>query len=246
MAPAIAALSLSLSTQAALSCDGLTPYDTKSVMRYVDLMPRTFEKLLEGRAAEQRADTEFARTNDAVVLEGPWDEVPAVQVAYVGIDECGERVRLDEIAADWRYSPLSSVMLADGEAKIVVRAEPDAVVVRRVFLGRQMEGMVVGRAGGVALVQAHGVIDGKDYYFRSRGEHWSMSIGGDLHADPDWYYEEQYGTWPDAGRISIEQAYDFIAKAAVKFRAGVPTMTTRTVDKGTQSILDAIQQLKPE
>ena len=69
-----------------------------------------------------------------------------------------------------------------------------------------------------------------------------MSIGGTV-ATPDWYYEEPFGTWPEAGSISDDQAYDFIAKAADKFRSGVPTAKERTTDRATASILAAINNL---
>ena len=76
--------------------------------------------------------------------------------------------------------------------------------------------------GGNCPVQAEGTIDGRPFYFRSRGEHWSMSIGGDdVVYDPEWHYEEEYGPWPDAGWISDDQAMAFIEKAAGLYRAAV-------------------------
>ena len=76
--------------------------------------------------------------------------------------------------------------------------------------------------GGNCPVQARGTIDGKPFYFRSRGEHWSMSIGGaDVVGDPEWYHEEEYGPWPDAGWISDDQARAFIDKASGFYRASL-------------------------
>lgn len=221
--------------------------DPLSVMprRYADATPEDFAAFSDAMQKQHANDEAFARANDAVVMEGPWDGVAAQPVAYIGIAEDGARVRLPAIASAWRYLPvIGSFRPAGANEQLTIRRVPAAgsILVKRVLLGPPMPGMVVGRAGGKAPVQGYGVIDGKDYYFRSRGEHWSMSIGGDLHGSPDWYYEERYGTWPDAGGISAEQAYDFIAEAAEKFRSGVPTMTTRTVDRGVQSILDAIGQ----
>ena len=73
--------------------------------------------------------------------------------------------------------------------------------------------------GGNCPVQAEGTVDGKKFYFRSRGEAWSMDIGGD---DPcaksEWSYEEDYGEWPEAGWITPEQAREFIAKAVALYR----------------------------
>ena len=219
--------------------------DPLSVMsrRYADATAEDLAALSKALADQRANDEAFARANDAIVTEGPWDGVPAQLVAYIGIAEDGERVRLSAIAKTWHYAPFMGSYRPDEASqplKITRIAAAGSVLVKRILLGRPIPGMVVGRAGGSAPVQSHGVIDGKDYYFRSRGEHWSMSIGGQTHASPDWYHEERCGTWPDAGSISSEQAYDFIAKAAEKFRSGVPTMTTRTIDRGVQSILDAI------
>ena len=79
--------------------------------------------------------------------------------------------------------------------------------------------------GGNCPVQAEGHIGGKTkFYFRSRGEHWSMRIGGrDLIGNPTWYYEEPYGVWPDAGWITPEEASAFIDKAVQLFWAKHPT-----------------------
>ncbi len=223
--------------------------DPLSVMprRYADATPEDFAAYREALAVQRQNDEAFARANDAVIVEGPWDGIAALPVAYVGIGEDGQRARLVGIAQAWRYSPFLGTYrpTAGSEELAIKRVQATGeMVVQRIQLGRPMAGMVVGRAGGQSPVQSYGVIDGKDYYFRSRGEHWSMSIGEtDTHPSPDWYYEERYGAWPDAGGISAEQAYDFIAEAAEKFRSGVPTMTTRTVDRGVQSILDAIGQL---
>ena len=69
--------------------------------------------------------------------------------------------------------------------------------------------------GGNCPVQAEGWIDNVPFYFRSRGGHWSMSVGGvDVIAEPDWYHQEEYGVWPDAGWITELEAFEFIRKAA--------------------------------
>ena len=69
---------------------------------------------------------------------------------------------------------------------------------------------------GNCPVQAEGAIDGEPFYFRARGEHWSMSIGGDdVVGEPDWYYDEDYGRGPFvAGWMSVEEAKLFIEQAA--------------------------------
>jgi hypothetical protein len=194
-----------------------------------------FQEMLRVRAEQEADDIEFAKTARAIIAEGPWEHHPAQDVAYVGINLAGERVLLPAISSFWRFGP-------DKSGRMV--RKPGGVIVRRVYLGIPLPGMLVGRPSGQMPVQAHGLIDGHEYYFRSRGEHWSMSIGGSqIYADPDWYYEEPYGTWPEAGTITEEQAYDFIAKAAAKFRAGFPTTTDRTTDRATASILQVIGAL---
>ena len=69
--------------------------------------------------------------------------------------------------------------------------------------------------GGNCPVQAEGTIDGKPFYFRARGDHWSMSIGGeDIFFAPDWFYEEDYGDAEyAAGWMPMHEALGFIAQA---------------------------------
>lgn len=67
--------------------------------------------------------------------------------------------------------------------------------------------------GGNCPVQADGTIDGKPFYFRARGDHWSIGIGNDPISDPEWHYEEEYGQWPDAGWMPHYEALAFISKA---------------------------------
>jgi hypothetical protein len=70
--------------------------------------------------------------------------------------------------------------------------------------------------GGNCPVQAEGTVDGKEFYFRARGEHWSMSIGGaDVVGEPEWYYEEEYSDEPfAAGWMHEAEARHFISRAA--------------------------------
>lgn len=72
--------------------------------------------------------------------------------------------------------------------------------------------------GGNCPVQAEGRIRGRKFYFRARGDRWSIGIGGkDVVCDPDWYMEEKYGTWPEAGWMTQDEAVIFIEKAAKKY-----------------------------
>lgn len=81
------------------------------------------------------------------------------------------------------------------------------------------DGVVVDSIGGMCPVQAEGTIDGQPFYFRSRGAFWSMSIGGaDVVGEPDWYYDEPYGEWLDAGYIEVEEALWFVDRAVMLYR----------------------------
>ena len=84
---------------------------------------------------------------------------------------------------------------------------------------------VIDTIGGNCPVQAEGRIGGRtQFYFRARGERWSMSIGGrDVIGKPKWYYSEPFGKWPDAGWMEIEQAEALIDKAIKLYWAGHPT-----------------------
>ena len=69
--------------------------------------------------------------------------------------------------------------------------------------------------GGNCPVQAEGTINGHEFYFRARGDSWSLSVGGpDVVGHPVWYYEQPYGEWPDAGWMSVDEARAFILKGA--------------------------------
>jgi hypothetical protein len=78
---------------------------------------------------------------------------------------------------------------------------------------------------GLCPVQAEGTINGKLFYFRSRGEHWEISIST---TDPlgacEWSYRTRYGDWPSAGWITEDEAREFIENAAVMFANGAPSM----------------------
>lgn len=76
--------------------------------------------------------------------------------------------------------------------------------------------IVIDWIGGNCPVQAEGTVNGKPFYFRARGAHWSMSIGGeDVVGDPEWSHEEDYGDSAfAAGWMPESEARGFIAKAA--------------------------------
>ncbi len=178
----------------------------------------TLERFWANRMAEDAADIAFAESVGAIVTEGPWENVPEIRVAYVGVTLGGERVELKAIPSFWRHQParIGSIRVHQGEGKTIAR---------RIYLGRDIPGAVVGKAGGTAPVEAYGLVDGREFYFRSRGDSWQMRIADtDAIRSPEWVYRESCGTWPEAGRISEDAAYDFIEKAIEHFRSGMPSM----------------------
>ena len=77
-----------------------------------------------------------------------------------------------------------------------------------------MKSYQIEEIGGNCPVQAEGHIGGKTkFYFRARGEHWTLGIGREPVDSPDWEYGEDYGTWPDAGWMTVDEARAFIDKA---------------------------------
>lgn len=77
--------------------------------------------------------------------------------------------------------------------------------------------------GGQCPVQAEGTVDGHPFYFRARGEAWSLSIAGpsgDVFGDDAWYYDEDYpGGEYAAGWMTYPEAEGFLRKAAEKYHA---------------------------
>lgn len=75
---------------------------------------------------------------------------------------------------------------------------------------------------GYCPVQGEGTIDGKSFYFRARGSHWSLGIGGEPVGEPEWYYDEPYGNGPfDAGWMPLDEAIAFIKAGAERYRTGL-------------------------
>ena len=85
--------------------------------------------------------------------------------------------------------------------------------------------------GGNCPVQGEGTINGKPFYFRARGDSWSLGIGGDPVGNPEWEHQEWYGTWPDAGWMEPEQAEAFLMAAAARFAQGLPGAKLATTDR---------------
>ena len=79
--------------------------------------------------------------------------------------------------------------------------------------------------GGWCPVQAEGTVGGKPFYFRARGNQWSMAIGGDPIETPGWFREDEYGASPDAGYMPLDEARAFIEICAADYLAGKPGKT---------------------
>lgn len=76
--------------------------------------------------------------------------------------------------------------------------------------------------GGSCPVQGDGAINGQRFYFRARGTHWSLGIGGDEVMNPEWLHEAYYGPWPSAGWMDEAEAKAFMEQALARFAAGLP------------------------
>src|SRR5262245_31139700 len=75
--------------------------------------------------------------------------------------------------------------------------------------------------GGNCPVQAEGTIGGEPFYFRARGTHWSIGIGGDVVGNPDWNREVPWGDGPfSAGWMPIEEAKRIIEQCAKDYMEG--------------------------
>jgi len=79
-------------------------------------------------------------------------------------------------------------------------------------------GIVHDWLGGNCPVQAEGRVDGVPFYFRARGSHWKLHIGEDPLGRDSWSYGEDYGTWPEAGWMTEDEARAFIEKAVAIYR----------------------------
>lgn len=89
--------------------------------------------------------------------------------------------------------------------------------------------IVISCIGGNCPVQAEGTIDGAPFYFRARGDEWSIEIGGGFVLEDaskgipatGFYMEREYGDGPyDAGWMPVEEARSFINEAATEYAKG--------------------------
>lgn len=90
-----------------------------------------------------------------------------------------------------------------------------------------MDGIGIEYLGGNCPVQSEGTIDGKRFYFRARGEHWSLDVhptaDGDYLSWSDhdiaWCHREAWGDGPyAAGWMPEDVARMMIQKGATLYR----------------------------
>lgn len=86
-----------------------------------------------------------------------------------------------------------------------------------------IDGLDIQMIGGNCPVQAEGTINGKPFYFRARGQHWSLGIGDDpvLEETAEWYRWRKWGDGPyDAGWMPREDALKIIHATVADYLAG--------------------------
>ena len=86
-----------------------------------------------------------------------------------------------------------------------------------------------GSIKGETPLQGYGLVDNHSWYFRARGESWSMQIAKDKQIDRQflplvglrcsgWLIKELWGTWPDSGYMKEDEAWNLIENTIKKFR----------------------------
>lgn len=65
--------------------------------------------------------------------------------------------------------------------------------------------------GGVCPIQAEGTINNAPFFFRARGNRWTLGIGGEPVLKPESFYS---GNFPDAGWMSEDSARALIETTA--------------------------------
>lgn len=78
--------------------------------------------------------------------------------------------------------------------------------------------------GGNCPVQAEGIVDGQPFYFRARGDEWSLDIGPEdqWHGYGCWRIERDYGSGFDAGWMHRHEALGFIVEGIAAYREPHP------------------------
>lgn len=110
--------------------------------------------------------------------------------------------------------------------------ESPAVMARAESLGIAFDSM-----GGNCPVQAEGSFDGERFYFRARGDEWSLNVwtGTDDYetaANPDeWWIEREYGSGYEAGWMPLHKAIGFICDGVEEYRA-LAILKAKATDTG--------------
>lgn len=98
-------------------------------------------------------------------------------------------------------------------------------------------GYVLNWFGGSCPVQAEGSIDGHPLYFRARGSQWSLEIGDTSGNEPPLFWHvEDWGTWPEAGHMPDEVAFEMIDKAVEAYRQKKPEKSERMILGGVDML----------
>ncbi len=81
---------------------------------------------------------------------------------------------------------------------------------------------------GNCPVQGEGKFEGVDFYFRARGERWSLHVGegAPTWESDEWMLESEFGDGPyDAGWMDRHQALKFILDGLKRYRAYKRSLT---------------------
>lgn len=81
-----------------------------------------------------------------------------------------------------------------------------------------MDGVEITQLAGLCPVEGEGTIDGKPFYFRSRGSKWSIGIGEDPMFATEWSAGGAWGVDFEAGYMPADIAQAIIEKAAELYR----------------------------
>ena len=93
----------------------------------------------------------------------------------------------------------------------------------RIITTETPEGVEISFQGGNCPVQIDGAVDGKPFYFRARGNNWTVGIGGEPVSEPEWFRGEQYSEEEfAAGWMSLDEARTFLFGSIELYRKGEP------------------------
>jgi hypothetical protein len=83
------------------------------------------------------------------------------------------------------------------------------------------QGVIINNQGGVCPVQIDGTVDGTPFYFRARGEFWTLGIGQEPIGEPDWFWGQRYSQEKYvAGWMPLDEARSFLFEAIARYRSG--------------------------